>query len=105
MTKNESKILIYLKSHPHTLQHEILNKCKDDSSYLSKFVLPEERIEYLTDLGLISSDGEILNITSLGLHELDEYLENQTRLDCAEKLAILANIIAVGTMFATLITK
>ena len=94
MTSNEFQILKYLKplvSIPYT---DLLNEFCDASAAECSIIRPEDRVNYLIAAGLISSNDNFLSITPLGLHELDEYIENQTRLNRVEATADESNAIA-----------
>ncbi len=100
MTKNESEILLFIKSNPNVEKDDILkNDFKIHPNHVIAALTWLHRVGYVathpvcpeyTDLqtvhGMLNFD-----ITAKGLHELDEYLENQTRLDKAEKLSEEAN--------------
>lgn len=94
MTSNEFQILKYLKPLVNIPYADLLNEFRDVSAAECSIIRPEDRIEYLIAAGLISSSDNFLNITPLGLHELDEYIENQTRLDRVEATADESNAIA-----------
>lgn len=103
MTKNESLILKYLKPLVSVSYTDLLGEFRDSSAAECSIVRPEDRIEYLIAAGLISSNDNFLSITPIGLHELDEYVENQTRLDRVEKATARANVISIASaIFAAL---
>lgn len=95
MTNNEFLILKYLKPLVNVSRTDLLGEFRDSSVAECSIIRPEDRIGYLVSAGLISSNDDFLNITPLGLHELDEYIENQSRLDRAEKSAFRANVISI----------
>ena len=105
MTKNESKILEYLKPLADADRTKVLAKFNDEefedkASGKSILIRHEDRLDCLIAFGCIEADGSLLHITPKGLHELDEYPENQTRLKRAEFLSILALRISAVSAFA-----
>ena len=94
MTNNEFRILKYLKPLVNVSRTDLLGEFNDSSAAECSIIRPEDRINYLIAAGLISSNDNYLSITPLGLHELDEYIENQTRLDHVEATAEESNVIA-----------
>ena len=116
MTKNESKILIYLLKKRNASKIDVLNSvCFNEGS--NSFVNSEDRLIALINQNLISADPveDSLTITPSGLHELDEYLENKTRLDkleadAAEKqkhsyIALLISASSLVISVLSLLTK
>ena len=99
MTKREAEILNFLKQSSYVNENEIANRFKDSSCGVHSVIRTCERLEYLVKIGYVTStrDTHLCNITSIGLHALDEYLENVTRLDRVEASAEESNSIARGS--------
>ena len=71
------------------------------SFVLYSLIRHEDRLDCLIASGYIESDDTTLRITPNGIHKLDEYLENKTRLDKAETNARNAFIVScVSTAIA-----
>lgn len=109
MTKHESEILTYLKLNSSAIREDILNNFKDRTCGELSVIRTDDRIRILDELNYIrhpvpnSSD---YVITPAGLHALDEYLENQTRLDKAESnanKALMLSYISAAISFVGLI--
>lgn len=100
MTNYEYEILNYIKLNKDVSKFDILNNLHPDQC-INTFVLADERIKALINLGMLSSEGNYLFLTPAGLHELDTYLDEQRRYEQidsrsaeANKLAAEANEIA-----------
>ena len=117
MTKNESEILLFIKSNPNVEKTDVLKKdFKIHHNHVIAALTWLHRVGYVstspvcpeyTDLQIVQ--GKLnFDVTAKGLHALDEYFENQTRLDKAEKdskiarrNACIANVLAAASLIAT----
>lgn len=96
MTKGESEILNHLKLNLHVSEDDILNTFKDPACNSLSVIRAEDRLKSLVELGYVRGSN-YYEITPKGLHALDEYLENVTRLDRVEAVAKESNDIARGS--------
>ena len=121
MTKNEAKILNFIKqskedvSRTETLNH-FNGNLPDNYGYL------QDRMTALLHFGYIKTDplvddlfkcddDPLVQITPLGLHELDEYLENQTRISkleadtsIAQRNAYITLLISGGSLIVSVMS-
>lgn len=115
MTKNEAKILEYVKNN-ETAEHPVP---KNDilNNFLKYEKIPaektEDRVNVLLRFGYISSKplDDYVKLTSLGLHELDEYFETKSRIDklesdtaLAQKISCINLLIAAGSLGISIIS-
>lgn len=119
MTKNEAAILNYIKLHKDCTSFDVIKNAKTPDH--DRYVSAKDRLRLMIDLGYISGDtsdpkidedGSVhtLTITALGLHELDEFLENRSRISRLEQDALInrqhayvANLIAAGSLIIGLL--
>lgn len=119
MTKNEAAILNYIKQHKDCANFDVMNNAKTPDR--DRYVSAKDRLQLMIDLGYVSGDAlnpkidedgsvHTLTITALGLHELDEFLENQSRISRLESDALIncqhayvANLIAAGSLIIGLL--
>ena len=94
MTKGESEILNHLKANLHVSEDDILNTFKDPACNSLSVIRADDRLKSLLELGYVRGSN-YYEITPKGLHALDEYLENESRLDEASKNAKIARFISV----------
>ena len=103
MTKYESEILKYLKQIHTADRINVLKQFGEDNfidraSGTCSLIRHEDRLDCLIASGCIGCRDASLHITPKGLHELDEYLENQTRLRFIEWRSWAALIISLAAL-------
>ena len=111
VTKNEAAILNYIKLHKDCTSHDVIENAKTPDH--NRYVSAKDRLQLMIDLGYISGDtpnpkinedGSVhtLTITALGLHELDEFLENQSRIYKAEIKSSISLFLSALAIFVTI---
>ena len=110
MTKHESEILSFLKDKTTVSRETLLNTFKDTKCGNYSYIRTDDRIDALSSFDYIYSapNSTYFEITPAGLHALDEYLENETRLNKAEahaKRALIASYVSVAIAAVSLITN